>query len=251
MVEFLGYGNQEPVWTDQLMQSAGEKARKAQMDEALGAESEVAPVEEENKVVEKIEETVVLAPKDPVVLAETKVKTLAEQPTLNVQTVHREPPKEPVVLAGAKVIEPPIVNGGPQCNGGSEVYENGLDENDNGVESHTTLDNMPDALNALSKEVDAIKTIKKLTRQHELKDQVISELREKVYVTEAIVREVRDSNLQLKDENDRLRRAEYIVNDNIAQLCGDVKTLLLKVEKLKKEKKKLSDELSSLKKSNL
>ena len=99
---------------------------------------------------------------------------------LNVQTVHREPPKEPVVLAGAKVIEPPMVNGGPQCNGGSEVYENGLDENDNVVESHTTLDNMPDALNALSKEVDAIKTIKKLTRQHELKDQVISELREKV-----------------------------------------------------------------------
>ena len=83
MVEFLGYGNQEPVWTDQLMQSAGEKARKAQMDEALGAESEVAPAEEEEKVVEKIEETVVLAPKDPVVLAETKVKTLAEQPTVS------------------------------------------------------------------------------------------------------------------------------------------------------------------------
>ena len=84
MVEFLGYGNQEPVWTDQLMQSAGEKARKAQMDEALGAESEVAPVEEEEeKVVEKIEETVVLASKDPVVLAETKVKTLAELPTVS------------------------------------------------------------------------------------------------------------------------------------------------------------------------
>ena len=33
IVEFLGYGNQEPVWTDQLMDSAGAKARKAQIDE--------------------------------------------------------------------------------------------------------------------------------------------------------------------------------------------------------------------------
>ena len=83
IVEFLGYGNQEPVWTDQLMESAGAKTRKAQIDEALGAESEVAPSpeKEEDIVVEKIEETVVLATKEPVVLAETKVKTLAvEQP---------------------------------------------------------------------------------------------------------------------------------------------------------------------------
>ena len=50
-----------------------------------------------------------------------------------------------------------------------------------------------------------------------------------LYVTEAIVREIRDSNLQLKDENDRLRKSEFIVNTNMAQLCGDVKTLLQKV----------------------
>ena len=50
-----------------------------------------------------------------------------------------------------------------------------------------------------------------------------------LYVTEAIVREVRDSNLQLKDENDRLRRSEYIVNTNMIQLMADVKILLEKV----------------------
>ena len=64
IVEFLGYGNQETVWTDQLMESAGAKARKAQIDEALAGESEVAPAEkEEDVVVEKIEKTEVLAPK--------------------------------------------------------------------------------------------------------------------------------------------------------------------------------------------
>ena len=64
IVEFLGYGNQETVWTDQLMESAGAKARKAQIDEALAGESEVAPAEkEEDVVVEKIEETEILAPK--------------------------------------------------------------------------------------------------------------------------------------------------------------------------------------------
>ena len=82
MVEFLGYGNQEPVWTDQLMDSAGAKARKAQIDEALAGASEDAPVE-------KMEETVALAPKEPVIITETNVKTpvAVEKP----KTVNEEP----------------------------------------------------------------------------------------------------------------------------------------------------------------
>lgn len=82
IVEFLGYGNQEPVWTDQLMDSAGAKARKAQIDEALAGASEDAPVE-------KMEETVALAPKEPVIITETNVKTpvAVEKP----KTVNEEP----------------------------------------------------------------------------------------------------------------------------------------------------------------
>ena len=90
IVEFLGYGNQETVWTDQLMESAGAKARKAQIDEALAGESEVAHAKkEEDVVVEKIEKTEVLAPKVQVAITETKVKTpvAVEKP----KTVNEEP----------------------------------------------------------------------------------------------------------------------------------------------------------------
>jgi len=223
IVEFLGYGNQEPVWTDQLMDSAGAKARKAQIDEALAGASEDAPVE-------KMEETVALAPKEPVIITETNVKTpvAVEKP----KTVNEEPViKEPAVVPQSKVeLEPPMVNGvgRHQSNSGSDVAGTGSDKNNNVRRSYANLNTIPEAVSALSKEVDAINTIKRLTLQLELKDQAVNDLREKLYVTEAIVREVRDSNLQLKDENDRLRRSEYIVNTNMIQLMADVKILLEK-----------------------
>ena len=94
IVEFLGYGNRETVWTDQLMESAGAKARKAQIDEALAGESEVAPAEkEEDVVVEKIEKTEVLAPKVQVAITETKVKTpgVVEQPKTDVTAFQTAP----------------------------------------------------------------------------------------------------------------------------------------------------------------
>jgi len=216
IVEFLGYGNQEPVWTDQLMDSAGAKARKAQIDEALAGASEDAPVE-------KMEETVALAPKEPVIITETNVKTpvAVEKP----KTVNEEP-----VIKEPAVVEPPMVNGvgRHQSNSGSDVAGTGSDKNNNVRRSYANLNTIPEAVSALSKEVDAINTIKRLTLQLELKDQAVNDLREKLYVTEAIVREVRDSNLQLKDENDRLRRSEYIVNTNMIQLMADVKILLEK-----------------------
>merc|ERR1712150_394189 len=141
--------------------------------------------------------------------------------------------KEPAVLNGAKVkpvTELPMVNGvgGHQSNGGPEVDGNGSDENNSVVNSYANLESIPEAINALSKEVDAINTIKKLRLQLELKDQAVNDLREKLYITGAIVREIRDSNLQLKDENDRLRKSEFIVNTNMAQLMADVKILLEK-----------------------
>merc|ERR1712110_321536 len=164
------------------------------------------------------------------------------------KTVNEEP-----VIKEPAVVEPPMVNGvgRHQSNSGSDVAGTGSDKNNNVRRSYANLNTIPEAVSALSKEVDAINTIKRLTLQLELKDQAVNDLREKLYVTEAIVREVRDSNLQLKDENDRLRRSEYIVNTNMIQLMADVKILLEKVDVLKKEKKKLADELSSLKKSNL
>ena len=42
------------------------------------------------------------------------------------------------------------------------------------------MNTIPEAVSALSKEVDAINTIKRLTLQLELKDQAVNDLREKV-----------------------------------------------------------------------
>ena len=67
-----------------------------------------------------------------------------------------------------------------QSNSGSDVAGTGSDKNNNVRRSYANLNTIPEAVSALSKEVDAINTIKRLTLQLELKDQAVNDLREKV-----------------------------------------------------------------------
>ena len=90
---------------------------------------------------------------------------------------------EPAVVPQSKVeLEPPMVNGvgRHQSNSGSDVAGTGSDKNNNVRRSYANLNTIPEAVSALSKEVDAINTIKRLTLQLELKDQAVNDLREKV-----------------------------------------------------------------------
>ena len=70
-------------------------------------------------------------------------------------------------------------------------------------------------------------------RQLEMKEEEVRMLRDKINVNDTVVQEIRDTNLQLRNENKRLISSESKSTNNVSQLLDDVRILLSKVSSLK------------------
>ena len=66
-----------------------------------------------------------------------------------------------------------------------------------------------------------------------MKEEEVRMLRDKINVNDTVVQEIRDTNLQLRNENKRLISSESKSNNNVAQLLDVVRILLSKVSSLK------------------
>ena len=65
-----------------------------------------------------------------------------------------------------------------------------------------------------------------------MKEEEVRMLRDKINVNDTVVQEIRDTNLQLRNENKRLISSESKSNNNVSQLLDDVRILLSKVSSL-------------------
>merc|ERR1719150_209722 len=108
---------------------------------------------------------------------------------------------------------------------GTHPKEEAFDENNNNPDIN-------EAINRLMEEVKAIRTINSLRRILEVREEEIRTLKEKVSVSETVIQEMRETNLYLHRENQRLQEADAKSNRNVAQLCADIKTMLCKVDRL-------------------
>ena len=66
-----------------------------------------------------------------------------------------------------------------------------------------------------------------------MKEEEVRMLRDKINVNDTVVQEIRDTNLQLRNENKRLISSESKSTNNVSQLLDDVRILLSKVSSLK------------------
>ena len=66
-----------------------------------------------------------------------------------------------------------------------------------------------------------------------MKEEEVRMLRDKVNINDTVVNEIRNTNIQLRNDNKRLMSSELKSNLNVSQLLADVRLLLSKVSSLK------------------
>lgn len=66
-----------------------------------------------------------------------------------------------------------------------------------------------------------------------MKEEEVRMLRDKININDTVVNEIRNTNIQLRNDNKRLMSSELKSNLNVSQLLADVRLLLSKVSSLK------------------
>ena len=231
-MQFLGYGDEESYWLDQLAPSAGEEVRKAQIEKAASEAKETSAnnldvtVDKSTPILETIPDgNYTLSEKSsPVIETIPEAKALTSTPN---KTVIQETKVATPVANDKKIVnKSPIVNG--QANGGYQGIKMVNGTQDESLDVNNNLD-INEAINKLMEEVKSIRTINSLRRILEIRDEEIRTLKEKISVSDTVIQEMRETNLYLHRENQRLQDSEAKSNQNVAQLCADIKTMLCKV----------------------
>jgi len=171
-----------------------------------------------------------------------EAKTFTSTP--NKAVLHETKVDSPIANDKKFINKSPIANG--QANGGYQGMKMVNGTHDESLDVNNNLD-INEAINKLMEEVKSIRTINSLRRILEVRDEEIRTLKEKISVSDTVIQEMRETNLYLHRENQRLQDSEAKSNQNVAQLCADIKTMLCKVDRLVDEKKKLMDEIVCLK----